>query len=102
MSDFKVDKRKYFSERWAFRPGWLEAEPVAMLSIVENNVNTGYWKGKETSGSVLWTASAYQARTTLYLCASVLLCLLSICGCYRCRIGSKPERCSSVAAVLVL
>lgn len=59
MSDFKVDKRKYFSERWAFRPGWLEAEPVAMLSIVENNVNTGYWKGKETSGSVLWTASTY-------------------------------------------
>lgn len=55
-----MDKRKYFSEQQAFRPGWAEAEPVAMLGIVENSVNAGYWKGKETSGALLWTASMCQ------------------------------------------
>lgn len=54
-----MDKRKYFSEHRAFRPGQVEAEPVAMLGIVENNVNTGYWKGKESSGFLLWTAFMY-------------------------------------------
>lgn len=90
-----MDKRKYFSEQWAFRPGWVEAEPVAMLGIVENNVTTGCWKGKGTSGSLLWTASI--PCTHQFYCA-----FSSIPGCCRCRVGSKPERCSSVAAVLVL
>lgn len=54
-----MDKRKYFSEQRAFRPGWAEAERVAMLGIVENSVNTGYWKRKETSGA-LHTASMCQ------------------------------------------
>lgn len=54
------------------RPGGVEAEPVATLSTVENNVNAGYWKGKETLGALLWTASVYQANITLYLYASFI------------------------------